>query len=342
MNDHTKLYEIASKLMTKGKGILAADQSANTMNKQLASIGVKEEAEMRRVYRQLLFTTPSIEKYVSGIILYDSSIRNQTDEGIPFVDILLSKGIIPIIKVDKSTITHTGFSDEVVTQGLDGLAERLEEYYSIGARAAKWRSVITISDNTPTEQNILFDVMMLARYAALCHEAGIVPILEPEVLYAGSHDIGRAEDVTTQVLQKLFEILNWYGIDLKAVILKSSMVLAGKDCEHQSSPEEVAQATVRTFKNSVPEQVPGVVFLSGGQAPEQATLNLDAIAKIEKEESGFPWETAFSFSRGLEAPVQKVWQGKQENIKPAQDALIERLRLNVLADFGEYNAEMEG
>lgn len=340
MSKNTKLYETAQKLMTKGKGILAADQSAGTMNKQLASIGVPEEAEMRRVYRQLLFTTPDLEKYVSGVITYDSSVRNQTDDGTPFVDVLLSKGIIPIIKVDKSTVPHTGFPNEVVTQGLDDLKERLEEYYEMGARAAKWRAVITITEDAPSEQNILFDAMMLARYAALCQEAEIVPMVEPEVLYAGNHSIERAEEVTTQVLKKLFEILDWYGVDMKAVILKSSMVLAGKEFSDQSSPEEVAQASVRTFRNAVPEEVPGIVFLSGGQTPEQATANLDAIAEVEKAEEGLPWELAFSFSRGLEQPVQEAWKGQVENVNAAQNALIERLKLNVLADKGDYEPEM--
>lgn len=341
MSNKTNLYKTAEKLLQKRKGILAADQSANTMNKQLAAIGVPGEAEMRRIYRQILFTTTDLEKYVSGVIMYDSSIRNQTDDGTPFVDVLLSKGIIPIIKVDKSTVPHTGFEGEVVTQGLDGLKERLDEYYEFGARAAKWRAVMTIGDETPTEQNILFDAITFARYAALCHEAGIVPIVEPEVLYKGTHDIQKAEAVTTQVLQKVFEILQWYRVDLKAVILKSSMVLAGDQFRQQSSPQEVAEATIRTFKNAIPEEVPGIVFLSGGQNPQQATANLNAIAKKEKEEGGLPWELAFSFSRALEQPVQSSWQGKPENVSQAQQELINRLKLNVQADSGEYQSSME-
>jgi fructose-bisphosphate aldolase class I len=340
MSSNAKLYETTQKLMEDGKGILAADQSANTMNKQLALLGIPEEAEMRRFYRQLLFTTPALEQYVSGVIMYDSSIRNQTDDGTPFIDVLLSKGIIPIIKVDKSTVPHTGFQDEVLTQGLDGLSERLDEYYELGARAAKWRAVFTITNATPTEQNILFDVMMLARYARLCQEAGIVPILEPEVLYTGAHSIERAEEVTTQVLHKLFEILRWYKVDLKAVILKSSMVLAGKEHGEQLSPELVAESSIRTFRNTVPEEVPGIVFLSGGQTPKQATANLNAIARSEKN-AGLPWKVSFSFSRGLEQPVQEAWGGKAGNMNAAQEALIERLKLNTLADRGEYEASME-
>ncbi len=339
MNDPQMLYATAAKLLAPKKGILAADQSARTMNKQLASIGVAEEPEMRRQYRQLLFTTEGIEQYVSGVIMYDASIHNQTDDGTMFVDVLISKGIVPIIKVDGSTTPHTGFEGEVVTQGLDGLADRLKDYYELGARAAKWRSVITISDSTPTEQNILFDCIQLARYAALCHEAGIVPIVEPEVIFAGNHDIARAEEVTTMVLKKLFEILTWYKVDLKAVILKSSMVLAGSEQSHQSTPEEVAEATMRTFDNSVPHEIPGIVFLSGGQTPERATANLDAVADIEKARGGLPWELAFSFSRGIEQPVQEVWRGDVANIPAAKTALLERLKLNSLADQGTYEGE---
>lgn len=337
-----KLYKTAAQLLAPNKGILAADQSARTMNKQLAAIGVPEEAEMRRQYRQLLFTTPGLEQYASGVILYDSSIRNQTDDGTPFVDVLMSKGIVPIIKVDKSTVDHDGFPGEVVTQGLDGLGERFADYYELGARASKWRAVFTIGDGFPTEQNILFDAVQLARYAQLAHENGIVPIVEPEVIYKGAHDIARAEEVTTKVLKKLFEILEWYGVDLKAVILKSSMVLAGSEYEGgDSSSEEVAEATVRTFKNAVPESVPGIVFLSGGQTPEQATANLNAIAQIEKKEGGLPWELAFSFSRGLEQPAQQAWKGKPENVQAAQEALLHRLKLNAAADKGEYTPDVE-
>lgn len=341
MNDHTQLYATAAKLLTQKKGILAADQSSGTMNKQLESIGVAPEAEMRRRYRQLLFTTEGIEQYVSGVIMYDASIRNQTDDGTPFVDVLIAKGIIPIIKVDGSTTSHTGYPGEVVTQGLDNLDERFAEYYDLGARAAKWRAVFTISDSTPSEQNILFDCIQLVRYAALAHEAGIVPIVEPEVIFSGNHSIERAEEVTTAVLRKLFELLEWYGVDQKAVILKSSMVLAGSEHATQSTPELVAEATLRTFTNSVPHEVPGIVFLSGGQTPERATANLDAIAKQEQNQGKLPWELAFSFSRGIEEPVQEAWKGEESNIPAAQAALIERLRLNSLADQGAYSEEME-
>jgi len=339
MQDNTQLYATAATLLTKGKGILAADQSARTMNQQLAGIGVEESAEMRRQYRQILFTTPNLEDYVTGVILYDATIRNQADDGSLFVDHLIAKGIVPIIKVDGSTIEHHGFPGEVVTQGLDGLGERLAEYYAMGARAAKWRAVITIGPDYPTEQNTLFDCVALARYAMLCQQNGIVPIVEPEVIFKGNHTIERAEEVTTAVLEKLFDMLTWYRVDLKGVILKSSFVLAGSEQDHQSTPEEVGEATMRTFEKAVPHDIPGIVFLSGGQTPERATANLNAMGAIEAARGGLPWELAFSFSRGLEQPVQEAWRGEVANIPAAQAELINRLKLNVAADGGTYGGE---
>lgn len=341
MSKIEQLREMAKTLVTPHKGILAADQSPRTITRQLEAIGVEPDAENRRKYRQLLFTTAGIEDYVTGVILHDGTIRNHADDGTQFSDLLIAKGIVPIIKVDKSTVPHTNFEGEVVTQGLDGLADRLQEYYDMGARAAKWRAVFTISENTPTEQNILFDCMTLARYAALCQEAGIVPIVEPEVLFSGNHSLERAEEVTTMVLQKLFEQLQWNNVDLEGLILKSSMVLAGSEWGEQTTATDVAQATIRTFMNSVPPEVPGIVFLSGGQTPQRATENLDAIAELEAQEGGFPWELAFSFSRGLEQPVQEAWQGKDENVQVAQEALLKRLRLNSMADQGTYDPSME-
>lgn len=331
------LYKTASLLMTNGKGILAADQSVNTMDKQLEAIGATPDAETRRKYRQLLFTTPGIEKYITGIILYDATIRNHTDDGTAFVDYLIAKGIVPIIKVDKSTIPLDGFEGEVVTEGLDGLRTRLDEYFKMGARAAKWRAVIRIDDSLslPSTETLKLNCLLLARYARLCQEAGIVPIVEPEVLYEGSHDIARAEEVTTLTIRTLFAVLIQYRVDLKAVILKTSMVLAGNQNAKQSTAAEVAEATVRLLDASVPSEVPGVVFLSGGQTPEQVTANFNAIAKIEKERSGLPWQLGFSFSRGIEQPVQEAWAGKDENIVVAQQKLIEVLERNCKADQGE-------
>jgi fructose-bisphosphate aldolase, class I len=341
MADNQKLHTITANLVAKGKGILAADQSPESMNRQLKAVGVPEEAEMRRKYRQLLFTTPGIEKHVTGIIMHDSTIRNHTDDGILFSDLVIAKGIIPIIKVDKGTVPHTNFPGEVLTQGLDDLAARLVEYYDMGARAAKWRAVITVSSVTPTVENLRADAFLLARYAALCQEAGIVPMVEPEVLHAGSHDIKRAEAVTTQTLQILFDALLEQKVDLKGLLLKSSMVLAGSNYKEQSAAAEVAEATLRTFKNAVPEDVGGIVFLSGGQTPERATENLDAIAEQEKARTDLPWEFAFSYSRGLEEPVLEAWKGKDENIPTAQEALLKRLKLNSLADAGDYEPTLE-
>jgi fructose-bisphosphate aldolase, class I len=333
--DNEKLYRIALQLVTPGKGILAADQSPKTIDVQLAAVGAPADADTRRKYRQLLFTTAGIEKYVTGVILYDATIRNQADDKTPFIDILMSKGIIPIIKVDKSTVPMTGFPGEVVTEGLDGLKDRLAEYYAMGARAAKWRAVITISEQTPTEQSIRLNCIMLARYAILCQEAGIVPIVEPEVIFAGSHSLQKAEEVTTWTLRLLFETLAWYKVDFRGLILKSSMVLAGSNHPDQTRPEQVAEATLRTFHNSVPHEVPGIVFLSGGQSPERATTNLDAIADLEKSSGGLPWQLAFSFSRGLEEPVQQAWGGDPAKILEAQNVLIETLKKNCRADKGE-------
>lgn len=311
------------------------------MNRQLKAVGVPEEAEMRRKYRQLLFTTMGIEQYVTGVIMHDGTIRNHTDDGVVFADLLIAKGIIPIIKVDKGTVPHTNFPGEVVTQGLDDLSKRLADYYNMGARAAKWRAVITIGASTPTIENIRADAFSLARYAALCQEAGIVPMVEPEVLHAGSHDLRRAEAVTTQTLQIVFDALDEQKVDCRGLILKSSMVLAGSEHPDQTAPAEVAEATLRTFKNAVPENVGGIVFLSGGQTPERATANLDAIAEQENKRDDLPWEFAFSYSRGIEEPVLKTWQGKEENIPAAQEALLKRLRLNSLADTGAYESAME-
>lgn len=339
--DNSKLYTHVEHFMTPKRGILAADQSPKSMNKQLESIGVAPEAEMRRKYRQLLFTTPGLEEYVSGVIMHDGTIRNQTDDGTTFADLLIAKGITPIIKVDKSTHPHPNFPGEVITEGLDGLPERMEEYYDLGARGAKWRAVITIGDSIPTLENIRTDALSLARYAAICQEAGIVPMVEPEVLYSGAHDLARAEAVTTETLKIVFEALIEQRVDLKGLLLKSSMVLAGSEHAEQTGPQEVAEATIRTFENTVPAEVGGIVFLSGGQTPEQATANLDAIAELEKEKGNLPWGFAFSFSRGLEQPAQQVWLGKDENVPAAQEALLKRLKLNSLADQGMYEEAYE-
>lgn len=336
--DHNKLYETAAAMVAPGKGILAADESTSTMNKKrLEPHNIPQEAENRRKFRQLMFTAPGIEEYISGVIMYDSSIRNVTDEGIAFPDVLMSRGIIPGIKVDKSTVPLTNFPEEVVTEGLDGLAERLAEYYDLGARFAKWRAVITIGDETPSEECILANAYTLSRYAALCQEAGIVPMVEPEVLLNGNHDIAKAEAVTMHVLQVLFNVMREYKVDLKGVILKSSMVLAGNEHAPESTPVEVADATLRTFHLSVPHEVPGIVFLSGGQETIRATKNLQEIATRGAQ----PWNITFSYSRAIEEPILMAWQGKDENVEEAQKVMLHRVKMNGLAQLGKYEDEME-
>lgn len=335
--DHSKLYDTINALVADGKGILAADESTRTMNKRLASIDVPQEAENRRKFRELMFTAPGIEEYISGVIMYDSSIRNVTSEGDAFPDVLLAKGIIPGIKVDTGTVPLTNFPDEVITEGLDGLGDRLAEYYDLGARFAKWRAVISITDDLPSDECVLANAYTLARYAALCQEAGIVPMVEPEVLLNGSHDIVRAEMVTMQTLQILFNVMREYRVDLKGVLLKSSMVLAGDRYAPASTPLEVADSTLRAFHLSVPHEVPGIVFLSGGQEVVRATENLQAIASKGAQ----PWKITFSYSRALEEPILAAWQGKDENIEAAQKVMLHRCKMNGLASQGTYEAAME-
>ncbi len=332
MKKNTKLYEIAAALLAPGKGILAADESDSTAGKRLAMVHLPNEPEYRQDFREILFTAPDTEKYLSGVIMYDSSIRSFTDDGIPFADVLTAKGIVPGIKVDLGTQELEGFKGEVVSQGLDNLAERFAEYYDFGARFAKWRAVITIDeDETPTDASIKMNSIMLARYAQIAQASGIVPIVEPEVIHAGDHSIQKAEMVTTRTLQILFQTLIEYKVDLSGLILKSSMVLAGDANSEQSTPEEVANATLRTFHMSVPHECAGIVFLSGGQTPERSTQNLNAIAKMGEQ----PWPITFSFSRAIEEPVLKAWEGKKENEGKAKEALLESAKQNSLASLGK-------
>lgn len=332
MKKNTKLYETAAALLASGKGILAADESDPTAGKRLAMVHLPNEPENRQTFREILFTAPDIEKYISGVIMYDSSIRNTTKDGMPFADVLTARGIVPGIKVDLGTKELSGFKGEVVTQGLDDLDKRFEEYYDMGARFAKWRAVITIDeDETPTDEAIKMNAVMLARYSQIAQEAGIVPIVEPEVIHAGDHSLEKAEMVTTRTLQILFQTLMEYKVDLSGLILKSSMVLAGDMYADQSSPEEVANATLRTFHMSVPHDCAGIVFLSGGQTPQRSTDNLNAIAKLGSQ----PWPITFSFSRALEEPVLNAWGGKPENEDAAKAALLEVAEQNSKASLGQ-------
>jgi len=332
MKNNSKLYETAAALMISGKGILAADESDNTAAKRLQQVHLENTPENRQDFREILFTAPDIEQYISGVIMYDSSIRNNTDSGVPFADVLISKGIIPGIKVDCGVRDHHGFKGEVLTQGLDNLDERLKEYYDLGARFAKWRMVVTIDgDETPTYETTKFNCLQMARYAQLCQAADIVPIVEPEVIHAGDHSLEKAELETTRTLQILFQTLNEYRVDLGGLILKSSMVLAGESYHEQTSPEQVAQATLRTFHMSVPHACAGIVFLSGGQTPERSTDNLNAIAKLGTQ----PWPITFSFSRALEQPVLDAWDGKPENEDAAKTAMFEVAKQNAAASLGQ-------
>lgn len=332
MKRNTKLYETVAALLEPGKGILAADESDATAGKRLAMVHLPNEPEHRRNFRELLFTAPDIEKYISGVIMYDSTMRESTKDEIPFTDVLTARGIVPGIKVDLGTKNLEGFKGEVVTQGLDNLGERLAEYYDLGARFAKWRAVITIDeDDIPTDACIKMNAVMLARYAQIAQAAHIVPIVEPEVIHEGDHSLQKAEMVTTRTLQILFQTLIEYKVDLAGLILKSSMVLAGSRHAEQTSPEEVAQATLRTFHMSVPYETAGIVFLSGGQTPERSVSNLNAIAKLGEQ----PWPITFSYSRAIEEPMLKAWAGKPENEQKAMEVLRDVCEQNSLASLGK-------
>jgi fructose-bisphosphate aldolase class I len=332
MKNNTKLYETAAALLASGKGILAADESDGTAGKRLDMVRLENTPENRQDFREILFTADGIEQYISGVIMYDSSIRNTTDDGTPFADVLVAKGIIPGIKVDTGAKDFEGFKGEQFTQGLDNLAERFDEYYSMGARFAKWRMVVSISDeDTPTYEAVKMNCMQMARYAMLAQAAGIVPIVEPEVIHAGDHSLQKAELETTRTLQILFQTLQEYRVDLGGLILKSSMILAGDKHPEQTTATEVAQATLRTFHMSVPHECAGIVFLSGGQTPERSTQNLNEIAKMGSQ----PWPITFSFSRALEQPVLDAWAGKPENIDAAKAALLEVVKQNSAASLGQ-------
>lgn len=329
---------IVRALLIKGKGILAADESTGTMNKRLALVGTLTTPEIRREYRQLLFTAPGIEDYLSGVILYDETIRSSADADVPFADILTARGVVAGIKVDKGTIPLDGFPGEVVTEGLDGLAVRLVEYYELGAQFTKWRAVVSIDNGLPTDECIKMNAVMLARFASLSQVAGMVPVVEPEVMLHGTHDILRAQEVIARTLQTLFATLKDYRVDLSCLILKSSMALAGDGYKEQSSPEEVADATLRAFNLAVPKEVPGIVLLSGGQTPTRATENLQAITRHGAQ----PWQITFSYSRALEEPVLTAWKGDSASNKDAaQRALLHRLMLNAKAQTGDYEATLE-
>lgn len=335
--DTDVLKKTRDALLTPNKGILAADESNSTAAKRLRSIDMESTEENRRLYRELFLTAPGIEDYLSGVILYDETIRQRTTEGDLFVERLDHLDIVPGIKVDKGTVPFPGFPHEEITEGLDGLAERLEEYREMGARFAKWRAVIRIGDDLPTEQCIRANAVVLARYARLCQDANIVPIVEPEVLLKGDHTIERCEEVVTRTVQVVFEELANYRVEIEYVILKSSMVLPGKDSGQEIDRNEIADRTVRALTTALPEEASGVVFLSGGQSSKEAMENLDAIADREP----LPFEISFSYARALQRPALEVWRGSESNWNSAQRVFIESLQSAADADAGTYEYDEE-
>lgn len=326
------LRATASELVAPGKGILAADESSGTIKKRFDSIGLESTEDNRRAYREMLFTSPHMEETISGVILFDETLRQKASDGRLLSEVLGSRGVIPGIKVDRGAHLIPGCPGESVTEGLDGLRERLAEYRQLGARFAKWRAVIAIDDVLPTLHCIEANAHALARYAALCQEADIVPIVEPEVLMDGAHTINRCEVVTTTVLHLHYHALQQHGVELEGTLLKPNMVIPGKASGTSATPEEVAAASVRTYNRSVPAAVPGIVFLSGGQSPEEATLNLNAMNAM----GSHPWELSFSYGRALQQPVLQAWMGKSSNHDDAQQAFLNVSRANGLARYGTF------
>ena len=342
--DIEALNKIAVKMVEPGTGILAADESTGTIGKRLSSIGTENNEANRRDWREMLFRTqPAMNDHISGVILFDETIRQSAKDGTPFVKLIQDAGAIPGIKVDKGITPLAGRPGETITQGLDGLRERLAEYYELGARFAKWRAVIEISHpdqyvgSTPTRGGLKANNHALGRYAALCQEAGIVPIVEPEVLMGGHHSVERCHEVTKKTLNSLFTELYEQGVALEGIILKPNMVVAGKLCEQQPSREEIAQRTIQVLKDTVPSAVPGIAFLSGGQANEEATRNLDMMNKI----GGFPWKLTYSYGRALQQSALFAWKGDAANYDAAQTAFNHRARMNGLASQGLWSAEID-
>ena len=335
--DRAKLESVAHALVQKGKGILAADESSGTIKKRFDSIHLKPTEQNRLFYRRMLFTTPGMEAFISGVILFDETIRQIGPDGVLLGEILAGKGVLPGIKVDKGAKDMAGFPGEKITEGLDGLRERLAEYRDLGARFAKWRSVITIGEGIPTRSCIDANARGLARYAALCQEAGLVPIVEPEVLMDGAHTIDRCEEVSADTLSSVFFELHRHRVHLEGILLKPNMVISGKQCPLQAGAAEVAEATLRCFRRSVPAAVPGIVFLSGGQTPHQATENLQAMNAL----GASPWQLSFSYGRALQESTLKAWSGRPENSERAQATFFHRSKCTGAARDGQYEPLME-
>jgi fructose-bisphosphate aldolase, class I len=333
-----ELESIAATLVADGKGILAADESVVTLTRRFDALGIRSTEQSRRAYREMLFTTPGAAEFISGAILYDETIRQKSSDGMPLAEVLSSPGIVPGIKVDTGAEPLAGSPEETVTEGLDGLRDRLLEYHGMGARFAKWRAVIRITEKLPSEACVSANAHALARYAALCQEQRLVPIVEPEVLMNGAHTIERCEEVTGTVLHAVFHALFEQGVSLESMLLKPSMVIAGKDCSRQASVQEVATATLRCLRRHVPAAVPGIVFLSGGQKDRLATAHLNAINRLPGPK---PWKISFSYGRALQDAALAAWHGQDENLKAGQQAFHHRARCNGAATRGEYTDQME-
>lgn len=333
-----ELKTVAQSIVAKQKGVLAADESNPTLKKRFDAIKVESSEEIRRRYREILFTTQGIERNVGGVILYDETLRQSTREGIPFAKLLSSRGIMPGIKVDKGAKALALCTGDKVTEGLDGLLDRLLEYKQLGARFAKWRAVIEIDEHKiPSRYGIQANAHALARYAALCQEIDLVPIVEPEVLMDGAHTIERCDAVTSRVLEAVFAELDAHHVAFEGMLLKPNMIIPGKKCERQATAQEIAEATLRCFYRYVPAAVPGIVFLSGGQSDVEATENLNAMNAM----GAHPWQVSFSYGRALQAPVLAAWKGQEANVAVAQLALQQRCHLNGLARDGKYAKSME-
>ena len=334
------LPEIANAMVEKGRGILAADESTPTCTKRFDSIGVESTEANRNAYRDMLFSTPGMEEFISGVILFDETLRQSTvKDNTPYPEYLTNLGIIPGIKVDKGAHPLPGSDGEKITEGLDGLDAKLKEYFNLGARFSKWRAVITIGESSPSSTCVTANAHALARYAALCQENGLVPIVEPEILMDGSHTIEDSFVITEEVLHSTFYELYGQDVLLEGMVLKPNMVLSGYECSEKASVEDVAELTVTVLKRCVPSAVPGIAFLSGGQSDEDATAHLNAMNQILGENS--PWNLTYSYGRALQAPALKTWEGKEEHVSAAQGAFYKRAKLNSLATKGEYSSEME-
>lgn len=332
------LEQTIHQLAARGKGILAADESSATIGKRFAALGIESTEETRRAYRDMLITTPNINEFIAGVILFEETLSQKALDGTLFPEKLMKLGILPGIKVDKGLVNLPNTASEQITQGLDGLAERLAEYKKKGACFAKWRAVYQISENTPSPLAIDANAECLARYAALCQEAGIVPIVEPEILIDGDHTLERCAEVTAPVLHSVFNALDRHQVKLEYVILKPSMVISGKKCATKSTVEQVAKATLAALRQYVPATIPTINFLSGGQSPEEATAHLNAMNTMLTH---LPWNLSYSYARALQDYAMKIWQGNDKNISAAQKAFYERAKLNSLAATGKYAPAME-